>query len=187
MPMPAFKTPQSLILCLLVGFAVVWAQPAMRGPLPAEQREHIQFMAEHHEQLERRVTLLEDGYEAETTTPNAVLAAKLKAHFAYMEKRLGSGAMVRRWDPAFVELVAHHDQIKTQVVYLDNGLKVVVKGTTPEGILVAQNHARIVTGFTQEGEEAVHRTHDPALAAGKDTGSEAATQDAAPAGDTATP
>jgi hypothetical protein len=148
-------------LCCFTGTA--WGGGPMRGPLPAEQREIIQFMAEHHEELTREVKLREDGYEATTTTKNEILARKLKQHFAYMEERIGSGAMVRRWDPAFAELIQFQDQIQTKVEYLENGLKVVVTSQTPEGIQVAQNHARIVTGFTEEGAKAVSRKHEAVL------------------------
>jgi hypothetical protein len=123
----------------------------MRGPLPVEQREIIQYMAEHHEELIRKVEMRKDGYEASTTTENEELARKLKQHFTYMEKRIGSGAMVRRWDPAFAELVKFQDEITTKVHYLDNGISVTVTSNTPNGVKVAQNHARIVTGFTKEG------------------------------------
>lgn len=133
----------------------------MRGPLPEEQREIIQHLAENHDKLHRKVTIRKDGYEASTTTKNQELAAMLKTHIAYMHKRLGTGAMVRRWDPAFVELVKFHDQITTEIEHLDNGVKIVVTGKTPEAIKVARNHARIVTGFTLEGAAAVQRRHDP--------------------------
>lgn len=135
----------------------------MRGPLPNEQQDIIHYMAEHHNELHRTVEIRIDGYEASTTTDNKELAAKLKEHFAYMQKRLGSGAMVRRWDPAFVELVEYHDQLITKVEILNNGLKVIVTGKTPEAIKVAQNHASIVTGFTKEGAKAVSREHNRAL------------------------
>lgn len=150
-------------LCSLTRIA--WGDDPMRGPLPDEQRELIQSMAQHHDQLIRRVTLRKDGYEALTTTENDELARKLHQHFAYMEKRIGSGAMVRSWDPAFVELVRFQDQITTKVEYLDNGIKVIVTGTTPEGVKVAQNHARIVTGFTQKGVAALQQKHETALEA----------------------
>ncbi len=131
----------------------------MRGPLPAEQREIINYMAKHHKELIRKVKLRKDGYEASTTTENEELAGKLKQHFAYMEKRIGSGAMVRRWDPAFAELVKFQDEITTKVQYLDNGIRVTVTSNTSNGINVAQNHARIVTGFTTNGAEAVQKKH----------------------------
>jgi hypothetical protein len=160
----SFKTcPVVLVVVLCLFTAIAWCEEPMRGPLPAEQREIIQYMAQHHEELIRKVKLRKDGYEASTTTDNEELARKLKQHFTYMKKRIGSGAMVRRWDPAFVELVKFHDQITTTVEYLDNGIKVVVTSDTPHGVKVAQNHARIVTGFTEKGAEAVREKHEAAL------------------------
>ncbi|NNC88492.1 MAG: hypothetical protein HKN82_08560 [Akkermansiaceae bacterium] len=142
-------------------------EPPVRGPLPEEQKKIIHFLAEHHDELRRKVTLRKEGYAASTTTDNKELAAKLKEHFAYMKKRLGSGAMVRRWDPAFVELVKFHDQLTTEVEYLEDGISVVVTGKTPEAVKVARNHARIITGFTTKGAAAVRERHDAVHDGGK--------------------
>ena len=138
------------------------AQERLRGPLPAEQRELISFLADHHKDLKRKVTLREDGYSAETTSENAEVVTKLVKHIQYMKKRLGSGAMVRRWDPAFVEMVEYHDQLQTEIELLKNGVRVVVKGKTPNAVKVARNHARIVSGFVEIGSEAVGREHKTA-------------------------
>lgn len=138
-------------------------QQPMRGPLPAEQQQIIHYLADHHQQLRREVTVLDDGYAATTTSDNKQVAAKLKQHFSYMQKRLGSGAMVRRWDPAFVELIKYHDQIATKVEQLDDGIRVVVTGKTPEAIKVAQNHAKVVSQFAAKGAAAVSEQHEPAL------------------------
>jgi len=139
----------------------VSAEEPLRGPLPEEQREIIHKLASHHKQLVRSVTLLDNGYEATTTTDNPELADLLRRHVQYMARRLDSGAMVRRWDPAFVELVEYHDQLEIELELLENGIRVVVTSTDPEAIQVARNHARIVTGFTEEGMEAVRREHAP--------------------------
>jgi len=113
------------------------AEEKMRGPLPDEQKEIIRYLAQHHEELMRKVELTDSGYTATTTTKNKELAARLKEHFHYMQKRLGSGAMVRRWDPAFVELIEYHEQIETEVETLDDGIRVVVTGKSDEAIRVA--------------------------------------------------
>lgn len=159
-------------LCLAVALPVVLAftfpsvgrcQRPMRGPLPQEQQEIIHYLADHHKELKREVTLLDDGYEAKTTTKNKEVAAKLKQHFQYMEKRLDSGAMVRRWDPAFVELVKYYDQLTTKAEMLDDGIRVVVTGKTPAAVKVAQNHAKVVSQFAEKGMEAVQEEHAPAV------------------------
>jgi hypothetical protein len=141
------------------------ADTSFRGPLPKEQQDLIRDLARFHDRLTRRVVLTDSGYEAQTTTSDPELARKLKAHVAYMKKRLASGAMVRRWDPAFDELIQYHDQLEVTVEDRKDGIAVVVRGSSPEAIRVARNHARIVSGFVEKGPEAVQTPHSPALKA----------------------
>lgn len=140
------------------------AAPPMRGPLPEEQQQIIAEMAKRHLDFKRAVEVTKDGYQATTTTADKDLAAKLKSHLKYMSARLDSKAMVRRWDPAFVELVEYYDQLDTKITELEDGVRVVVTGKNADAVKVAQNHAKIVTGFTKEGDKAVEREHEPALA-----------------------
>jgi hypothetical protein len=131
----------------------------MRGPLPAEQRELIHDLAQNHQKLLRKVELVAKGYTATTTSDDKKLAEKLKKHFRYMEKRLDSGAMVRRWDPAYAEMTEYYDQLEVKAEELPNGLRVTVTGTTPEAVQVARNHASIVTKFVKEGASEVEKKH----------------------------
>ena len=87
------------------------ARGKMRGPLPQEQRELIHDLAENHKKLIRKVDLTKKGYVATTTSEDKKLPGKLKKHFRYMKKRLDSGAMVRRWDPAYAEMTDYYDQL----------------------------------------------------------------------------
>ena len=134
----------------------------MRGPLPAEQRNLIHDLAQNHQKLLRKVALVEKGYTATTTSEDKKLAEKLKTHFRYMEKRLDSGAMVRRWDPAYAEMTEYYDQLKVKAEELPNGLRVTVIGTTPEAVKVARNHASIVSKFVKEGASEVEKKHEKA-------------------------
>jgi hypothetical protein len=156
---------RAILIALSLGIATdrATAQPPMRGPLPAEQRQHIHQMAAAHEKIVREVELTDTGYVARTTSDDPQIVAMLHAHVAYMQKRLASGAMVRRWDPAFVEMVEHHSDIDATITELDDGLEVEVTAATFDAIAVAHNHARIVSGFVQEGMPAVQRTHPRAL------------------------
>lgn len=153
----------SSYLLLISATIPLAAKPAMRGPLPEEQREIIAEMAKRHADFKRVVVMSEKGYTATTTTTDKALAAKLKAHLKYMAARLDSKAMVRRWDPAFTELVEYYDQLDTKITELDDGVRVEVVGKNADAVKVAQNHARIVTGFTEEGAKAVERKHKAAL------------------------
>ena len=153
-------------ISLLIGIVLctgTFARPEFRGPLPDEQKEIIHYLAEHHSELKREVKLTKKGYKATTTSENPEIVKKLLTHFDYMEKRLDSGAMVRRWDPAFEEMVEYYEQLETNVEKLEDGIKVTVKGKTPEAVKVAQNHAKIVSGFVNEGQAAVSREHPKAV------------------------
>lgn len=145
-------------VCIL-GVSASVAAPKMRGPLPEEQRNIVHELAEHHKEFKREVTMTKKGYTATTTTKNKELAKKLKTHVAYMKKRLESGAMVRRWDPAYAEMVAHYDDLEATIEEVEGGIKATINGKTPRAVKIAQNHARIVTGFTKKGTEELHKEH----------------------------
>jgi len=147
-----------LPLLLLAIVPLVAADP-LRGPLPEEQRALIRQLAAGHEQLERKVERIDDGYRATTTSADPKLAQALVTHVRYMKKRLGAGAMVRRWDPAFRELSQHSEHLETRLRVLENGVEVEVRGTTPEAVRAARHHATIVSGFVAEGAAAVRREH----------------------------
>ncbi len=134
------------------------------GPPPPEQRDLIHRLAGSHEKISREVELTDDGYVARTTSADAEVAGWLKSHVTYMKERMGSGAPVRRWDPAFEEMFRHHGDLTVEITELDDGLRVTVRGATPEAIAVARNHATIISGFAELGFEAVQRTHAVALA-----------------------
>ena len=134
----------------------------MRGPLPQEQRDLIHELAKNHKKLIRKVEATEKGYVATTTSKDKELAQKLKKHFRYMKKRLDSGAMVRRWDPAYAEMTEYYDQLEVAAVELPEGLKVTITGKTPEAIKVARNHAAIVTSFVKKGADEVSKKHKKA-------------------------
>ena len=141
----------------------------MRGPLPEEQRNIIHEMAAHHEEFERKVTMTAKGYTATTTTKNKDLAKKLQIHVAYMKKRMDSGAMVRRWDPAYAEMSEHYEDLEATIEKIEGGIRATINGKDERAIKIAQNHARIVTAFTRKGMEEVEKEH-PATEDGKKDG-----------------
>ncbi len=133
------------------------------GPLPAEQREEIHGLFTNHEAIKREVQVTEDGYTARTTSDDPKVAVLLQAHVAAMEKRLDAGFPVRRWDPAFEEFFRHYKDLETTITRIEKGVAVTVEGKTPEAIKVARNHARIISGFVEKGEERHHAEHPAVL------------------------
>lgn len=148
----------TLLLPFLLAPAVSLSQP-----MPAESRDNIHTLLNYHEKITRTVTLTADGYVAVTESDDPALAKVLREHAGQMEARLKEGLMVRRWDPAFVEIVAHFDRMVTRMEPTEKGLKMTVKGKTPEAVKVAQNHAAIVTEFVHEGWDGHNREHKTVL------------------------
>jgi hypothetical protein len=131
--------------------------------MPPEARRAIHGLFDGHSALRREVTTIPDGYVAVTESDTPELAAFLKAHVSQMEERLGKGLPVRPHDPAFAEYAKHRKDITHVVEATGKGLKVTVRGKTPEAVLVARNHAKVVTDFASHGWEAHDRDHPTAL------------------------
>lgn len=131
-------------------------------PMPVEARDNIHALFNQHELIKRSVELTETGYISLTETEDAKLASILKSHVRQMRTRLKSGKMVRRWDPAFPEMVMHYEDMNHQIEPTDKGIKVIVTGTTPEAVKIAHNHAKIVSAFAKNGWDE-HDVRHPAV------------------------
>lgn len=128
--------------------------------MPKELHDNIHSLFDNHARFTRKVELTEKGYIATTESTDPELARILREHVSQMRDRLQGGRMVRRWDPAFPEFIAHYDDITHRVEATKNGLRISVTGKTPDAIKVAKNHAMIVSDFAKNGWKA-HDTHHP--------------------------
>lgn len=126
-------------------------------------QEAIHKLFENHKEIRRTVEMTADGYKARTVSDNPEIAKTIQKHVKEMRERLGAGMMIRRWDPAFAELVEHYGDIEHEFKDVDGGVEVVVRGKNADAIKVVQNHARIVSGFAEKGPEQMHATHPRAL------------------------
>ena len=164
----------------LLGF--VWTSPAPAqgpgrgkgggggpggGPGEGGFQEAIHRLFASHEKIKRTVELTDTGYKSRTVSDDPEVAKTLQKHVREMRKRLGSGMMIRRWDPAFAELVEHYSEIDHEFKEVSGGVEMIASGKNPEAVKVAQNHARIVSGFVDKGPEQMHATHPRALDAAK--------------------
>jgi intracellular sulfur oxidation DsrE/DsrF family protein len=129
-------------------------------------QEAIHKLFDNHEKVKRTVEITADGYKARTVSEDPEVAKTLQKHVREMRERLGAGLMIRRWDPAFAELVEHYKDIDHEFKEVEGGVEVVVKGKNPEAVKVAQNHAKIVSGFARIGPDQMHESHPRALGAG---------------------
>ena len=169
------------VICVIGVGCCVWlagiASLQAQG-MPPEARQNIHLLFDQHAQVRRSVDLTPTGYKARTESEDPKVAAALRAHVQQMSERLKKGLPVRRHDPAFAELIEHHDEVTLSVSPTDKGLEVTVTGTTPAGIKIAQNHARVVSDFAAHGWEAHDRSHPAVLSPAP-----SATEAQAPAGE----
>lgn len=133
------------------------------GPLPPEAQEQIRALFSNHDKIRREVTETELGYTATTESNDPAVAAALKKHVRQMEDRLKQGLMVRRWDPAFEEYASHYKDMDTEFEKTEKGVRMTVKGRTPEAARVARNHAKVVSAFVAKGMDEHDVRHPKAL------------------------
>jgi hypothetical protein len=133
------------------------------GPMSAEAMETIHTLFAEHKSIERKVTLTKTGYKSVTTSKDPKLVAKIQEHVAAMETRLDSGFPVRRWDPAYEEFFKHYKDLEITIKKIKNGVQVEAIGKNADAVKVAQNHAKIISGFVKIGESEHHAKHPAAL------------------------
>jgi len=155
------KTTRSLLTGILFA-SLVALDLAAQGMPPAAQ-ENIHRLFDQHAAVRRTVTLTEQGYTALTESDDPVIARTLRAHVSQMRERLESGLAVRRWDPAYAEMVQHYRDLELTVEPTPKGLRIVMLGKTPAAVKIAQNHAGIVSKFVEKG-WAEHDVSHPAVA-----------------------
>jgi len=156
--------------------ALLLVTSAVAQGLPQAAHDNIQKLFDNHAKVKRTVTLTEAGYIALTESDDPQIARTLRSHVSQMQERLEEGLFVRRWDPAYEEMVQHYNDLSLKVEATEKGLRVVMTGKTPEAIKIAQNHAQIVSKFAENG-WTEHDVKHPAVAttAGSPKASESAT------------
>jgi len=156
------KTPLSLLAVILFAGALVAS--ALAQGLPPEAHDNIHTLFDQHAAVKRTVTLTDTGYTALTESDDPKIAQTLRAHVTQMRERLDAGLGVRRWDPAYDEMVKHYRDLELKVEPTEKGLRVVMTGKTPAAVKIARNHAQIVSKFVAKG-WAEHDVKHPAVAA----------------------
>ncbi len=167
----SYSVLATAILCFATALSL-HAQGPGRGPGKGGGghggfQEAIHELFANHGKITRTVEMTDTGYKSRTVSEDPDIAKTLQKHVKEMRERLGAGMMIRRWDPAFAELVEHYKDIKHEFKEVEGGVEMIAKGKTPEAVKVAQNHAKIVSGFVKKGPDQMHETHPRALGDGK--------------------
>jgi hypothetical protein len=130
-------------------------------------QDAIHKLFRNHEKIKRTVEMTTTGYTSRTISDDPETAKTLQKHVKEMRARLGAGMMIRRWDPAFAELVEHYKEIEHDFKEIERGVEMTATGKTSDAIKVIQNHARIVSGFVKKGPDQMHESHPRVLSGAK--------------------
>jgi len=127
-----------------------------RGGADAEHQKHqadIAILLDHHHDIQRQVTLLNDGFTATTTSENPMVAKTLQIHVADMKARFAKGRAIRSWDQVYAILFAYRDQIDVRYEMLPNGVISTVTTQNPILVEALHAHAHAVSSFVAQGRE----------------------------------
>ena len=170
---------QSLLLLCLVAASACFPSVALsqgrqrgrggRGPDSgfAADRDTFHFLLEHHEQIRRKVTRLNDGVETLTTSENHAIVERLQEHVTAMYKRIEEGRPIRLRDPLFAEVFRHRKKIKMRIDVLDDGIRVTETSQDPYVVKLIQEHADVVSKFVELGFLEARKNHHVPEAAAK--------------------
>jgi hypothetical protein len=119
----------------------------------------IHALLDQHQQVQRTVKEIPGGVETLTTSDDAAVAELIRRHARQMKEQLESGRPIRMWDPLFVELFRHHDQVSMAISDVPGGVKVTNTSDDPQVTLLIRQHAtRGVSEFAAGG---FARAHQP--------------------------
>ena len=96
-----------------------------------------------------------------TTSEDPQVATWIQLHVETMFERMENRQPIRMWDPLFVQLFEHYEEILSTPEKLENGMRVTQDGLTECGDSLAELHAKAVNHFATEGWDAMHEAHDP--------------------------
>ena len=118
----------------------------------------IHALLADHEKIRREVEDIPQGVRSVTTSDDPDVAALIRRHVWEMKSRMEQGRPIRRMDPLFRELFAHHDRIHMEIEEVPGGARVVETSDDPQVVLLIRQHARAVSEFAERG---MDRMHEP--------------------------
>ena len=102
---PAFTRP--------LAFGPRWSDGACDRHLAfgTAARDTFHALLGDHERIHRAVEEIEGGVSTTTLSEDPATAKKIRVHVRQMQSRISAGDGLRHWDPLFVEVFKHHDEI----------------------------------------------------------------------------
>ncbi|CAJ1946592.1 unnamed protein product [Cylindrotheca closterium] len=122
---------------------------------------YVQELLDSHSMIDREVTHNDDGsITTKTFSDDAQVAGWLQVHVAEMKARVDESMDVRSWDPFFVSLVEHHEEMSVEISNLSNGVQVELSASTDCGQSLIEAHTEVVSLFVETGREESSKAHD---------------------------
>ncbi len=124
----------------------------MMGGGHRQEMQTIHTLLARHESIRREVEDIPGGVRTLTVSESPEVAQLIREHVWQMKKRLELGQPMRRGDPLFRALFAHHDAIHLEVEEVPGGVRVEETSEDPQVVLLIRQHAhRAVNEFVEQG------------------------------------
>jgi len=122
----------------------------------ADARDTFHALLGDHEKVQRTVVAIEGGVATTTTSEDLAVAANIRKHVRQMQGRVASGDGLRYWDPLFVEVFKHHDEIVMVIEDVPGGVSVKETSANPDVVKLIRAHAQTVSEFAARGFDRAH-------------------------------
>ena len=126
-----------------------------------QDRDIFHFLLENHEQIQRKVEVLDNGVRTTTESDNAKVAKKIQEHVASMHVRIETRSPVRMWDDLYREIFRHADKIQMEIKKTEKGIAVTETSEDAYVVELIKAHAKVVSKFAKHGFEEAHKNHEP--------------------------
>lgn len=129
---------------------------ASQGSSMADARDTFHALLAEHEKINRVVEEIEGGVATTTISADPAVTRKIREHVRQMQGRVERGEGLRHWDPLFVEIFEHHDEIAMAIDDVPGGVRVRETSRNADVVKLIRAHAKAVTEFTERGFDRAH-------------------------------
>lgn len=118
----------------------------------ADEKLYYELLQRHNE-IERITQEIEFGIESTTrvASKDKGLIKILQDHALGMKKRFDGNRAIRSWDPLFIELFDHREQITMNSEMLDDGIKVTLTSDDEKVRELIKLHDETLHAFVKHG------------------------------------
>jgi hypothetical protein len=124
-----------------------------------KDRDGFHFLLQHHDQIRRKVTKLDNGVKTVTESKDPEIAEKIREHVKAMYTRVEESRPIHLRDPLFAEVFRHADKIKMEFKETKRGIRVTETSDDPYVARLIQAHADVVNLFVKNGFGEPHKNH----------------------------